>query len=397
MKIKRPVVLVVFGTRPEVIKLAPVIHELSRHRELEVRICVTAQHRQMLDQMLTNFEIRPNFDLDLMEENQDLNGFSARALPRLQQVLRTARPDFLLVQGDTTTAFITALAAFYERVPVGHVEAGLRSFDRANPFPEEINRVMTARLSDYHFAPTETSKRNLLAEGIPDQRIVVTGNTVVDSLHWSVARPHSYREPSLRRAMDSVRPDDDVVLVTTHRRENLGPPLEGLCRAFRALLETHPRLHLFYPVHMNPKVQGTVRSVVRHPRAHLLPTLNYFDLVHLLARSRFVMTDSGGLQEEAPSLGKPVLVLRKVTERPEAVEAGVAALAGVDPEAVVDFAHRLLEDEVLYRSMSKGTEVFGDGRASERIVATILTHFRGVRHPKVEIKSPLLHGSAKEP
>lgn len=377
----RPSVLVVFGTRPEVIKFAPVVHALKGSPDLRSSVCVTAQHRQMLDQMLSNFELRPDYDLDLMEANQDLNGFSARALPRLQAVIRQARPDFLLVQGDTTTAFITALASFYERVPVGHVEAGLRSFDASNPYPEEINRAMTARLTELHFAPTATARRNLLAEGIPEGKILQTGNTVVDALHWGSSRPHQFRDPQLREAVAGMGPQDKAVIVTTHRRENLGAPLEGLCRAFQELVVRHPRLHLFYPVHMNPKVQQTVRSIVRHPRAHLLPALEYFDLIHLLRRSHFVLTDSGGLQEEAPSLGKPVIVLRSVTERPEAVDAGVARLAGTDPRAVVELASRLLEDEDFHASMAKGSGIYGDGRASARIVESIRHHF-GLRESR---------------
>lgn len=368
---RKPVVLAVFGTRPEAIKLAPVVRELRRCRDLEGRVCVTAQHREMLDLMLSNFSLRPDYDLDLMQANQDLGGFSSRALPCLQAVLRRARPDFVLVQGDTTTAFVTALAAFYERVPVGHVEAGLRSFDRDNPYPEEINRVMIARLSELHFAPTSVARRNLLAEGIPCEAIVRTGNTVVDALRADGASVRPVADPTLRAALATLGPGDAAVLVTTHRRESWGAPLESLCRAFGALVARHPELHLFYPVHMNPKVQDTVRRLLRHPRAHLLPSLAYFDLIHVLRRSSFVMTDSGGLQEEAPSLGKPVLVLRRVTERPEAVEAGAAALAGTDAKTVMRLATRLLRDRAFHASMSRGSEVYGDGRASARIVGCV--------------------------
>jgi UDP-N-acetylglucosamine 2-epimerase len=371
----KPVVLVVFGTRPEVIKLAPVVHALLRRADLATFVCVTAQHRQMLDKMLVRFELRPDYDLDLMQKNQDLSGFSARALPRLQTVLREVRPDYVLVQGDTTTAFITALAAFYERVPVGHVEAGLRSFDRANPYPEETNRVMIARLSDLHFAPTAIACANLIAEGIPSRNIVQTGNTVVDALRWSASRPREFEEPALQAAFGALGRGDKAALVTTHRRENLGKPLESLCRGFRALASRHPTLHLFYPVHMNPKVQDTVRRFLRHPRVHLLPTLDYFDLIELLRRSHFVLTDSGGLQEEAPSLGKPVIVLRKVTERPEAVSAGVAVLAGTSAANVVAFGSRLMEDAEFYRAMARGSGIYGDGRASARIVESLRHHF----------------------
>jgi UDP-N-acetylglucosamine 2-epimerase (non-hydrolysing) len=369
-------VLVVFGTRPEVIKLAPVVHALRACKDIATKICVTAQHRQMLDQMLGNFGLRPDYDLDLMEQGQDLNTFCARALPRLQTILRDARPDFLLVQGDTTTALITALASFHERVPVGHVEAGLRSFDRANPYPEEMNRVMISRLSDVHFAPTQTAHDNLRAEGIAAAAIVRTGNTVVDALRWGVAQERRFQDPELRAGIAAMRPGDKAVVVTTHRRENFGLPLESLCAAFQALVERHPGLHLFYPVHMNPNVADTVKRIVRHPRAHLLPTLDYFDLIHLLGRCHFVLTDSGGLQEEAPALGKPVIVLRSVTERPEGVEAGVAALAGTDKDCIVAVASRLLDDEAFYASMARRVDVYGDGRASQRIVARVRSYLK---------------------
>ncbi len=325
--------------------------------------------------MLRNFELIPDFDLDLMQANQDLSGFTARALPRLQEVLRRVRPDYVLVQGDTTTAFITALAAFYEKIPVGHVEAGLRSFDRENPFPEETNRVMISRLCDMHFTPTEVAGRNLRAEGIPELSILQTGNTVVDALRWGGKRAHSVIEPALLTGLRSMGAADQAVLVTTHRRENHGAPLKELCGAFLTLVKRHPDLHLFYPVHMNPKVQKTVRRIVRHPRAHLLPALEYFDLIHVMRRSRFVLTDSGGLQEEAPALGKPVIILRKVTERPEAVSAGVATLAGTDARTVVGVASRLMNDAAFYKRMSRGSGIYGDGRASERIVGSLRHRF----------------------
>lgn len=372
---KKPIILTVFGTRPEVIKLAPVVRALQRHSDLTTRVCVTAQHRQMLDLMLSNFNVRPDYDLDLMKANQDLSGFSSRALPQLQKVLRSVRPDFVLVQGDTTTAFVTALAAFYERVPVGHVEAGLRSYDRDNPYPEEINRIMISRLSDIHFAPTSVARKNLIAEGIPDKMIMQTGNTVVDALRLDGAIPHRFQNPTLQVAMGSLGAKDKAVVVTTHRRENLGKPLESLCAAFQTLVEKHDDLHLFYPVHMNPKVSEVVHRRLRHPRAHLLPALDYFDLIHLLRKSYFVLTDSGGLQEEAPSLGKPVIILRKVTERPEAVSAGVAVLAGTKTSTVVRVASRLMRDPVFYNLMARGSGIYGDGRASERIVGSIRHHF----------------------
>lgn len=389
---KHPVILAVFGTRPEAIKLAPVVRALRARGDLTTRLCVTAQHREMLDLMLSNFGLRPDVDLDLMQPNQDLSGFSARALPRLQEVLRRLRPDFVLVQGDTTTAFVTALAAFYERIPVGHVEAGLRSFDRGNPYPEETNRVMIARLTDLHFVPTSGARDNLLAEGVRGANIIQTGNTVVDALLQDGARSRGFRDPELRRAFRSLGAGDKAVVVTTHRRENLGKPLEALCTAFRVLVERHPELHLFYPVHMNPKVSRVVRGRLRHPRAHLLPALDYFDLIRLLRRSSFVLTDSGGLQEEAPSLGKPVLVLRKVTERPEAVRAGAALLVGTRVRDVVGAASRLLREEAFHASMSRGEGLFGDGRAGVRIVET-LRHYFGLARRRPADFQPVTKGT----
>jgi UDP-N-acetylglucosamine 2-epimerase (non-hydrolysing) len=388
----KPVVLAVFGTRPEAIKLAPVVRALRARPDLDTRVCATAQHREMLDLMLSNFDLRPDYDLDLMRKDQDLSGFSARALPRLQKILRLVRPDFVLVQGDTTTAFVAALAAFYERVPVGHVEAGLRSFDRANPYPEETNRAMISRLCDLHFAPTSVARANLLAEGIASAGIVQTGNTVVDALRLDAETTHAVREPALRAALAALGATDKAAVVTTHRRENLGRPLRALCAAFRILIERHPQLHLFYPVHMNPKVSDVVRRRLRHPRAHLLPALDYFDLIHLLRRSAFVLTDSGGLQEEAPSLGKPVVVLRETTERPEAVSAGVAVLAGTRTDSVVRAASRLLRDADFYKRMSRGSGIYGDGRASERIVGSV-RHFFGLARKRPVNFSPVTEGS----
>lgn len=372
---KKPLVLTVFGTRPEVIKLAPVVRALRACGELAASVCVTAQHRQMLDGMMSSFGIRADHDLDLMRPNQDLNGFSARALPRLQEVLRRLRPDFVLVQGDTTTAFVAALAAFYERIPVGHVEAGLRSFDSGNPFPEETNRVMITRLSDLHFVPTPVARANLLSEGVPSLKIALTGNTVVDALRLDGARRVEFRNPTLRAALSAMGKGDKAVLVTTHRRENHGKPLESLCEAFRVLVERHPELHLFYPVHMNPLVSTVVRRRLRHPRAHLLPALDYFDLIGLLRLSDFVLTDSGGLQEEAPSLGKPVVILRETTERPEAVSAGAAVLAGTSTASVVRVASRLLLDAAFHASMARGSGIYGDGRASARIIGSLRHYF----------------------
>lgn len=385
---KKPVILIVLGTRPEAVKLAPVVHALRARGDVTVSLCATAQHREMLDSMLANFELVPDHDLDLMRSRQDLAAFSARALNALQGVLRRLRPDYVLVQGDTTTAFATALAAFYERIPVGHVEAGLRSFDAANPFPEETNRIMISRLSEMHFAPTESARRNLISEGIACEGILHTGNTVVDALRWAISRPHHFHDPVLAAATAALDPTHQAVVVTTHRRENLGAPLESLCRAFETIAQTHEDVRIFYPVHLNPAVQAVVRRLVRHPRIHLLAPLSYFDLVHLLQRCRFVLTDSGGIQEEAPSLGKPVVVLRRVTERPEAVEAGAAVLVGTDTREVVGISSRLLRDRACYRSMAGGWGIFGDGHAGERIAGAVAHRFGLERRRPEELRSP---------
>lgn len=403
---KKPLVLVVLGTRPEAVKLVPVVRALRARGDLSVRVCATAQHRELLDRMLVDLELSVDEDLDLMRPGQDPGGFCARALEGVQGALRRLRPDYLLVQGDTGTAFAAALAAFYERVPVGHVEAGLRSRDLADPFPEEANRGLISRLADLHFAPTERARLNLLAEGVPAGSVVRTGNTVVDTLRWSSARPHRFRDPGLAAAAAELGPQHQAVLVTTHRRESFGAPLESLCRAFDAVARAHEDARLFFPVHPNPAVRALVSRVVRHPRVKLLAPLDYLDLVHLLRLSRFALTDSGGIQEEAPSLGKPVVVMRRVTERPEAVEAGAAVLAGTGTRAVADAAGRLLRDPAHYRAMAGGWGIFGDGRAGER-VAGCVAHRLGLeprrpeelrvppevpRHRRVEIDLPSQHG-----
>jgi UDP-N-acetylglucosamine 2-epimerase (non-hydrolysing) len=368
---KKPLVAVVLGTRPEAVKLAPVVRALRARGDLSVRVCATAQHRELLDRMLADLELTVDEDLDLMQPGQDLAAFCSRALLGVQSSLRRMRPDYLLVQGDTTTAFAAALAAFYERVPIGHVEAGLRSFDLGNPFPEEANRALIGRLADLHFAPTERSAANLRREGLPDASIVRTGNTVVDALRWSAARPHRFRDAELAAAAAELRPGQQAVVVTAHRRESFGAPLESLCRAFDAVARRHEDARLFFPVHPNPQVRAVVKRIVRHPRVKLLQPLDYLDLVHLLRLCRFALTDSGGIQEEAPSLGKPVVVLRDVTERPEAVEAGAAVLAGTGTRAVAEAAGRLLRDPAHYRSMAGGWGIFGDGRAGERIAGCV--------------------------
>lgn len=361
-------VLVIFGTRPEAIKMAPVIAELGRQRRrARTIVCVTSQHRRMLDQVMKLFRLRSAIDLNLMEEDQRLESLSARALVRVAQVLERTRPDLVLVQGDTTTAMIAALAAFYRRIPVGHVEAGLRTRDRYRPFPEEVNRRIITTLASYHFAPTRWAVRNLVAEGVPRSTIFLTGNTVVDALRMILRR-----KPRTRLAYPT-EPGRRLVLVTAHRRESFGAPLENICRGLRELVERHPDIEMVYPVHLNPNVRRSVYDLLaRHPRIHLIDPVDYETLVRLMARCYLILTDSGGIQEEAPVLGKPVLVLRSKTERPEAIEAGTARLVGTEPARILREAGRLLRDRRAYLKMARASSPFGDGHAARRIVRVIL-------------------------
>lgn len=362
--------LCVIGTRPEAIKMAPVIRALRSSRGCaEVQVCVTGQHREMLDQMLELFDIRPEYDLDVMEDGQSLAGLSARLLTGLEPVVAKERPDWMLVQGDTATAVIAALVAFYHGVRVGHVEAGLRTGHKRQPFPEEMNRTIVDRLADLHFAPTETARENLLREGIAPASIRMTGNTGADALHWISALP-SPPEVAAWVPATSAR----IVLVTIHRRENLGGPIESVCGALRELAARYgDRLHIVYPLHLNPSAQFPARRILRGvSNVSLLPPLDYLSLVHLMRRAYLVLTDSGGIQEEAPALGKPVLVLREVTDRPEGVAGGAAKVIGTDRERVVAETVRLLEDPVLYQRMAQPLTLYGDGRAAQRIVEALL-------------------------
>lgn len=360
-------VLSVFGTRPEAVKMAPVVHVLARTEGVEARVCVTAQHRQMLDQVLNLFGIIPDYDLDLMRDNQTLAELSARIFRDLDPVLADFQPDWVLVQGDTTTVAITALMSYYRRIRVGHVEAGLRTHDKWQPFPEEINRRVAGVTADLHFAPTEWARRNLLAEGVPDAAIAVTGNPVIDALHV-VARQEPPEE--LKNLIDrlAIGSGQRLILVTAHRRENFGQPIEDICLALKELAGRGD-VEIVYPVHLNPNVQEPVYRVLGGaPHITLLPPLDYLPLVHLMKNSALVLTDSGGIQEEAPAFGKPVLVLREVTERPEGVEAGVLKLVGTDSQTIVREANRLLDDASAYAAMAKAVNPFGDGQAARRIV-----------------------------
>ncbi|MFZ5808489.1 MAG: non-hydrolyzing UDP-N-acetylglucosamine 2-epimerase [Chloroflexota bacterium] len=372
-------VLSVFGTRPEAVKMAPVLMELARHPQIESLVCVTAQHREMLDQVLNLFNIQPHVDLDLMQPNQTLSELTAAILTHVDPVLQQIKPDWVLVQGDTTTVMTAALAAYYHRIRVGHVEAGLRSGDKWQPFPEEINRKVAGAVTDLHFAPTDWAKENLLRENVPPERIFVTGNTVIDALQYVAGLPPNEEVLDLYHRIglspDEKQPDQRrLILVTAHRRENFGAPLEHICRALRHLAEVYgDAVRIVYPVHLNPNVQGTVYPLLGDlPNVVLLPPLDYLPFVHLMKRAALILTDSGGMQEEAPGLGVPVLVLRNVTERPEGVRAGTVRLVGTETGRVVAEARRLLDDPQAYQAMAQAANPYGDGKAAQRIVEILL-------------------------
>jgi UDP-N-acetylglucosamine 2-epimerase (non-hydrolysing) len=366
-------VVSIFGTRPEAVKMAPVVKALAVDSEIEAKVVVTAQHRQMLDQVLEVFDIRPDRDLNLMRHDQSLAQLTADIFTSLDPVLRELAPDWVLIQGDTTTVMATSILCYYNRIRVGHVEAGLRTGDRWQPFPEEINRRIAGVVADLHFAPTEHSRQNLLREGVPDWRIAVTGNPVIDALNEIIRRPLPVEAQTLLDQHD-IRPGGrELILITAHRRENFGKPLEEICAALRWLAERyHQRVHLIYPVHLNPNVQEPVyRLLGGIANISLIPPLDYLPLVHLMRRAKLVLTDSGGIQEEATGLGIPTLVLRRTTERPEGVEAGVLKLVGTDAALIQAEAVRLLEDEAAYQAMAQAANPFGDGHAAGRIVAAL--------------------------
>lgn len=361
-------VLSVFGTRPEAVKMAPVVRQLAKTPDLESLVCVTAQHREMLDQVLHLFAIRPDVDLDLMRPDQSLAELSAAIFRGLDPVLADLKPDWVLVQGDTTTVMVTALLAYYRRIRVGHVEAGLRTHDKWQPFPEEINRRVAGVTADLHFAPTEWARQNLLREGVPDAQIAVTGNPVIDALHTVAGQPAPESILALLEKVGETR----LILVTAHRRENFGQPLENICAALKELAGRGD-VEIVYPVHLNPNVQEPVyRLLGDTPHIKLLPPLDYLPLIHLMKRAHLVLTDSGGIQEEAPAFGVPVLVLREVTERPEGVQAGTLKLVGTQTRQVVEQANALLDDPQAYASMARAVNPFGDGHAAERIVDLVM-------------------------
>ena len=368
---KKLKVMVVFGTRPEAIKMAPLVLELQKHSDsIETITVVTAQHRQMLDQVLETFSIKPHYDLDIMGQNQSLLDITGKILEKFDPIVKQERPDMILVHGDTTTTFVASLVAFYNQVRIGHVEAGLRTFDKYSPFPEEMNRQMTDNLADLYFAPTSESKENLLKENHPESAIVITGNTAIDALKLTVQSDY-YHE-----VLDQLDTDKKLVLVTMHRRENQGQPMRNVFTALREMVDLHQEIEVVYPVHLSPAVQETANDILAgHDRIHLIEPLDVLDFHNLASRSYFIMTDSGGVQEEAPSLGKPVLVLRDTTERPEGVRAGTLKLVGTDPVRVKEAMAAILTDETLYRQMSQAPNPYGDGRASERIVQSIQQYF----------------------
>lgn len=367
-------VLSIFGTRPEAVKMAPVVRALRTDARVESLVCVTAQHREMLDQVLELFAIRPDHDLDLMRPDQTLANLTAEIFTHIDPVLESVKPDWVLVQGDTTTVMAASLAAFYRGIKVGHVEAGLRTGDKHQPFPEEINRRMTSVIADLHFAPTALSRINLLHEGIPDWRIRVTGNTVIDALDMIVNAETPAQVNDWLQEWGIGENARRLILVTAHRRENFGQPIRQICTAIKTLAELYrDQLHFVYPVHLNPHIQAPVHEILGgQPGVSLIKPVDYLSLVHLMKNARFVLTDSGGIQEEAAGLGKPTLVLREVTERPEGVEAGVLRLVGADSAAIVQAATELMEDGEAYLAMSRASNVFGDGNAAARIVDALV-------------------------
>ncbi len=379
-------VMTVFGTRPEAIKMAPLALELASRPEFDALCCVTAQHREMLDSVLNIFSLKPDYDLNIMEPRQTLSTITAKCLTGMDGVLEEARPDLVLVHGDTSTTFAGALAAFYHKIPVGHVEAGLRTYDKWSPYPEEMNRKMVGAIADLHFCPTPSNRDNLARETIT-QGVFLTGNTVIDALQTTVVKDFSFSEDILNR-IDYV--NRNVILVTCHRRENYGQPMTNIMTALRRIADAFPDTELVYPVHLSPVVQEAAHTYLdRHPRIHLIAPLDVREMHNLMARCHLVMTDSGGLQEEAPALGKPVLVLRRETERPEAVAAGTVRLAGVEEETIFQMAAQLLSDRDAYNKMAHAVNPYGDGRACRRIADAIAWRFGLQAMPPEEFYGPV--------
>jgi len=366
-------ILSIFGTRPEAIKMAMLCRNLSTTEGIEHKVCVTAQHRQMLDQVLDFFEIKPDFDLDIMKAGQDLTDITCEVLKGLKELFKTYRPDIILVHGDTTTCMAASLAAFYAGIKIGHVEAGLRTGNLQSPFPEEANRVLVSKLADYNFSATQINRQNLLNEGIKETKIIVTGNTVIDSLLFAKDKVNSFSEDVSNATVRNIfKEHKKIILVTGHRRENFGDGFINICKALKEVAHKHPEIEIVYPVHLNPNVQKPVNKVLNGiSNIHLIKPLSYPDFVYAMKQSFFIVTDSGGVQEEAPGLGKPVLVMRDTTERPEAVEAGTAKLVGADFDKIRNGMESLLTDENEYAKMAKAHNPYGDGKAVERIIGRL--------------------------
>lgn len=364
-------VMSIFGTRPEAIKMAPLVKELERREEIESIVCVTAQHREMLDQVLETFEITPDYDLNIMKQGQTLGDITTRALNGLEEVIKEVKPDIVLVHGDTTTTFAGALAAFYNQVAIGHVEAGLRTNDKYSPFPEEMNRQMVDCMTDMYFAPTKLSKENLLNENIEEDKIYITGNTAIDAMSTTVDNNYSHKE------LDWIKEGERLILLTAHRRENLGEPMHHIFKAIRKIVDEFEDVKVIYPIHLNPKVREVANEEFNGcDRVRLIEPLEVFDFHNFQNKSYIILTDSGGIQEEAPSLGKPVLVLRDTTERPEGIDAGTLKLVGTNEEVIYEETKKLLTSKEEYEKMSKASNPYGDGHASERIVDAIIERFK---------------------
>ena len=364
-------VMVIFGTRPEAIKVAPVIKELEKRNDIEPIVCVTAQHRQMLDQVLETFDIKPDFDLNIMKQGQTLTDITTRVLNGIEEVLEEVKPDMILVHGDTTTTFASALAAFYHQIPIGHIEAGLRTYNKYSPYPEEMNRKMVSDLADLHFAPTNESKENLLKENREEKDIVVTGNTVIDALTTTVNAEYT------NTVLDSIDETKRIILLTAHRRENLGKPIENIFGAVKKIAEEYNNVCIIYPMHKNPVIREMAEKILgNNENVKLIEPLDVLDFHNFMSKAYLILTDSGGIQEEAPALGKPVLVLRNTTERPEGISAGTLKLVGTDEDKIYNNTKILLDDEIEYNKMSMASNPYGDGKASIRIVDEIEKYFK---------------------
>ena len=368
---KKIKVMSIFGTRPEAIKMAPLVKELEKRKEIESIVCVTAQHREMLDQVLETFNIKPDFDLNIMKQGQTLADVTTRALNGLEEIIKNEQPNIVLVHGDTTTTFAGALAAFYNQVAIGHVEAGLRTYDKYSPFPEEMNRQMVDCMTDMYFAPTDISKGNLLNQNIDEDKIYVTGNTAIDAMATTVKEDYTHPE------LDWIKDNERMILLTAHRRENLGDPMRHIFKGIKRIVDEFPDVKVIYPIHLNPKVREVAKEIFNDcDRVKLIEPLEVFDFHNFQNKSYIILTDSGGIQEEAPSLGKPVLVLRDTTERPEGIKAGTLKLVGTDEDIIYKETKKLLEDEKAYAKMSKASNPYGDGFASKRITDAIIEKFK---------------------